>query len=706
MAKTRAAGRRTSTAAAYHRKRAAAGERERRLSFAGREIGPIPPVADSDRKAATLGSFRLFCEAYFPKRFYLPWSPDHLRIIAKIERSVTQGALLAMAMPRGGGKTTLCEVACIWAAAVGSRKFVFLLSAVKEDSVANLTNMKTEMSRNDTLLADYPEVFYPIWCLENEARRCVGQLYCGQPTFIHWGAARVVLPTIPGSRASGSVIHTAGLEGRIRGAMHVTPEGEAIRPDLVILDDPQTDESARNIDQSEKRLRIINQAVLGLAGPKQRFGAIMPCTVIQAGDLSDTLLDRKRHPEWQGERTKMVYAFPKSKTARKLWDEYASILKEDLAADGDGSVATRFYTEHRKAMDRGAQVAWPERFRAGEISGLQCAMNLKIRDEAAFFAEYQNEPLDLSELGEMLTVQQIASKTSGVKRAEVPGACVRVTAAIDVHKRLLYWVLLAWGEGFAGSVIDYGTYPDQKQRRFTERSAPRTLGRAHRGMGPDAAIQAGLEVLIEQLAGRELRRTDGAVFYVERCLIDAGHKPELVEAAIRRSGRGAVFQPSRGLPIKATSTPWEEYKRKKGERRGAHWKIPRPVSRRALRTVFIDVNFWKTFVHSRLATSAGDPGCLELFGRSAEQHRMFAEHLTSEFPTAVTARGRTVEEWALRPGAGDNHWLDCLVYGLVAESLSGGALAGMPAARARRGAGRKRVKLSDLQKQRRMEARR
>lgn len=36
----------------------------------------------------------------------------------------------------------------------------------------------------------------------------------------------------------------------------------------------------------------------------------MACTKIYHGDLADQILDRKQNPEWQGECTKTVYAFP------------------------------------------------------------------------------------------------------------------------------------------------------------------------------------------------------------------------------------------------------------------------------------------------------------------------------------------------------------------------------------------------------------
>ena len=76
------------------------------LSLAGRDIGELPAVVDPKRKQEAATDFRRFCEAYFPETFYLPWSPDHIKVIAKIEQAVLEGGLFAMAMSRGSGKTT------------------------------------------------------------------------------------------------------------------------------------------------------------------------------------------------------------------------------------------------------------------------------------------------------------------------------------------------------------------------------------------------------------------------------------------------------------------------------------------------------------------------------------------------------------------------------------------------------------------------
>ncbi len=75
-------------------------------------------------------------------------------------------------------------------------------------------------------------------------QRAAGQLYNGKQTHIGWTAKEIVLPTMPGSRASGAIIRVAGIIGRIRGMKHKRVDGTSVRPSLVLIDDPQTDESA------------------------------------------------------------------------------------------------------------------------------------------------------------------------------------------------------------------------------------------------------------------------------------------------------------------------------------------------------------------------------------------------------------------------------------------------------------------------------
>jgi phage terminase large subunit GpA-like protein len=473
-------------------------------------------------------------------------------------------------------------------------------------------------------------------------------------------------------------------------------DGQTVRPSLVVLDDPQTDESARSLSQCATRERVLAGAVLGLAGPGQKISGIMPCTVIRPGDMADSILDRDKHPEWNGERTKMIYAFPSNE---KLWEKYAEVRAESLRVHGDMREATAFYEANREALDKGAEIAWPERFNHDEASAIQHAMNLKFQDEAAFFAEYQNEPLPEKgvEDDELLTAEQIAQKLNGYKRRELPIGAEHLTMFIDVQGKLLFYVVSAWAGDFTGYGIDYNSYPDQKRRYFTLRDATRTLQRAANGAGLEGAIYAGLEALTGDMLGREWKREDGAHLKIERCLIDAnwGTSTDVVYQFCRQSAHAAVLTPSHGRFVGASSIPFSEYKRKRGDRVGFNWRIPNVHGKRAIRHALFDTNYWKSFIHARLAVAMGDKGSLSLFGRDPEAHRLLADHLVSEYRVKTEGRGRVVDEWKMRPETSENHWLDCLVGCAVAASMQGVVLPGTDVKAALR---RERVKLSDIQR--------
>lgn len=656
----------------YERHKAAAAARQADISRRGRDIGAIPAIVNPERRESARLCFRTFC-GYFPATFTLPWSRDHLRVISRIEEVVLRGGLFAVAMPRASGKTSLAEAGCVWATLYRHRRFVVLIGSDKGSAKQMLDSIKSELSSNELLLEDFPEVCYPIARLEGIANRCKGQHCGGRPTEIEWKADRIVLPTIEGSAASGAILRVAGLTGGIRGMKHKRTDGDSVRPDLVIPDDPQTDESAWSLSQCATRERILAGAVLGLAGPNKKISGIMPCTVIRAGDMADNILDRTKHPEWHGERTKMVYSFPANE---RLWDRYAEIRAEDLNAGGDGSAATEFYRQHRAAMDEGAEVAWPERHHPNELSAVQHAMNLKLQDEAAFQAEYQNEPIR-QKLGELeeLTPDQIAAKVGGYERHVVPLKANHLTAFIDVQATMLYYTVCAWADDFTGWVIDYGTWPDQQLHYFTARDARRTLALAFPSMGLEGAIHAGLTALTTEVLGRPYRRDDGNEVRIERCLIDAnwGEQSSTVYTFCRTSPFAAIM-PSHGRGIGASSVPMSEYKKQDGDRCGSHWRIPVGQGKRPIRHVSYDTNYWKSFVHTRLAVAIGDRGCLSLFGDRPVPHRLFAEHLTSEYRVRVEARGRQVDEWKLRPEKPDNHWLDCLVGCAVGASIQGASL--------------------------------
>ena len=671
-------------------------KRSAEVFASGRDIAPLPAVVSPERRAACERNFRLFCETYFPFTFTLAWSPDHLVVIGQIEEAVLHGGLFATAMPRGSGKTTLTEVACIWASLYGHRDFIALIGSDEASAAQMLDSIKTELEVNELLAEDFPEVCYPIGRLEGISNRANGQLCNGERTHIGWTAKEVVLPTIKESKASGAIIKVAGLTGRIRGLKHKRPDGKTVRPKLAVIDDPQTDESAHSPSQCETRERILAGAILGLAGPGEKISGIMPCTVIRKGDMADNILDRNKHPEWNGTRTKLVYAFP---TDEKLWEEYGRIRADSMRSGNAGREATEFYRARRSQMDAGARVAWSDRYEYDEISAVQNVMNLKLRDERAFWAEYQNEPLPEVEIqGADLTAQQIIEKVNRLKRGTVPLSCSRLTAFIDVQGSLLYYLIAAWEDDFTGYVLDYGSYPDQRRPYFTLRDAKVKLDGVIKATGLEGRIYGGLEALTSHILGREWSRDDGAQLKIERCLVDAnwGDSTAVVYQFCRQSAFASVLTPSHGKYIGASTVPMREWSKKPGERLGMNWCLSSSKGR-PVRHVTYDTNFWKSFVFARLAVAMGDRSCLSLFGDKPETHRLLADHLTAEYRVRTEGRGRQVDEWRIRPERFDNHWLDCLVGSAVAASMQGVCLREVAPA-AKSADKPKRVSFAEMQK--------
>jgi hypothetical protein len=679
-------------------------ERNRAATKASQDIHPIPEIVDCDRRKAAAQSFHLFCMTYFPGVFWRPWSEDHLRVIEKIERAVREDGLFAFAMPRGSGKTALARCAALWAILYGYRPFVCMIAGSQDNARELLRPVCTFILEEPLLLDDFPEAVYPLRCLENSSKRQLQQHIQGRLTHVHWGLDKMVFPSVEGeylpralrddgvevSPSAGSIITTTSLDSNLRGQQHTRPDRTIIRPSLVFLDDPQTRESARSVEQTKKRLDLLHGDVMGMAGPGETISALLTCTVMYEGDLADTLLDKEKSPEWDSERTRLVYAFPSNE---KLWQEYAEVRRTQ------GKVAaTEFYRGRRAAMDAGAKVAWPARFdtKSGEISAVQHAMNLRLRmGPEAFSAECQNEPMQEQLHDEVLTPEQVCEKVSGRPRGEVPLACTKITMFIDVHDRLLYWCVCAWQEDFTGYVLDYGTFPDQRRGFFTMADATRTLGRAFPGMGTDGAIQAGLERLVSEYLSRDWKRTGGGLMKIDRLLVDSGFKPGLV-AAVKHKVGGAAMMLSKGVGIRAGRKPMSSYPRRPGEQHGHFWYVPNVKKTAEFPYVQVDVNYWKMFVHAGLATAAGDRGSISLFGRKPKDHELFAEHIArAETWVETQGHGRVVHEWSQRPSRPDNHWFDCLVGCAAAASMCGIKVPGEDAKPARQ---RKRYTQDDLRR--------
>lgn len=659
----------------YDRFRESQAEISRERAERGREIKPIPKVANRKRRNRCLKSFKLFCETYFAHRFDRAWGADHLEVLQLLGNVVRDGGQFPLAMPRGGGKTSLSTAAAIYAVLGGFRRFVVFIasnSKVADDRLDEL--IKAEFETNELLLADFPEACYPVVRLERNATRAKMQTLDGEFTRMEWGASELKLPTVKGSKCSGARIVSAGLAtGDIRGLLKRAPDGALERPDLVICDDPQTDESARMPGQCDTREQLITSAILGLAGPGKKLAVVVPCTVIRPNDLSDRLLDRKRNPEWYGRKFRLVDRMP---DRLDLWDQYGDLLRDGLEQDPPTRAeATAFYVANREVMDAGAEMPNPDRAEPDCVSALQFAMNLYLLKPAVFAAEYQNEPLPMIETGgaEPIDPNAVREKLNRVPRGTVPTGCTRLTAFIDPKQEIIYWAVCGWDERFGGAVVDYGTFPRQSSAHFSGVDPTSPISGAFRVMSLEGRIYAALTAAANDCLGSVYPRPDGGQdVTVDLCLVDAGwgQMSELIHRWCRETPYAATVRASKGAYVGAAKTPFSEWRRQPSDRMGTGWRL-RNAGGNLGRLVTFDANYWKSFIAERIRTEMGGTGSLTVFGANPAAHRLFADHLAAEHPVRVSAGGRTVDEWQLNLGRPDNDYLDCVVGCAVAASVLG-----------------------------------
>lgn len=673
-----------------HREAMASVSRAR--SKSGREIGPLPAVQNPDRRAAAEADLRVFLETYFHRKFRLSWSDDHLTVISITESAINQGGSFAVGMPRGNGKTSICIGATMWAMFTGRRRFPAVVGADSKAACDILDAIKAEIECNELLLADFPEICYPVRCLDGIAQRANGQLLNGERTHIRWERDRVVFPTVKGSKASGATVAVAGITGKIRGLFVVDAEGVTIRPDIAILDDPQTDESANSESQCITRAKIIDGAVTGLAGPDCSISLLMPCTVIVPGDLADTYLDREKRSTWKGKRFKIANSLPKNE---KLWNEYAEIRKLEQKERDDHLTpkANAFYEQHQKKMDAGCVPSWEGRKKPGELSAVQNLMNIKIDNEVAFWAEFMNEPKRDKDQRDPIKADELAARTNGFARCLVPETATRLTAFIDVQQNALFYTVCAWDENFTGYVIDYGTWPEQTEAWYQLKNIRRTIAKTLKKSDIEGGIYSALEILVEKLT-LDWPKSDGAKCTVDRITIDANWGPmtDTVYRFCQRSPHKRLLTPSHGKGLKATSRDFYVLRSKPGDRGGPGWRMPKPSPKKSRHLLF-NTNHWKTFVFTRLAVPVGQSTSLSFFGDDPTKHTLFVSHLLAEYSTVVTANGQTVEQWDLRPDRPDNHWLDGLVGCAVTASVEGVSPLGPTPKKEKK---RRRVRLSEV----------
>ena len=212
------------------------------LSDAIRGLGKgLVAVEAATVRSRARTSLRAFCDTYLAHHFTVGYGPHHDDIFRVIDTPrTTHGKRVARIEPRKFGKTTVVSLALpLHALAYQTKKFVLLVGEGSSTAEANLATLVHELENNEQLVADFPHLI--------AARDTKGQI-------VKWTDMQIVL-------ANGATVMAKGMGSRMRGMKH-----GATRPDLGIVDDPESPETAPSFLTRQRHKRWFGGTFLGLGG--------------------------------------------------------------------------------------------------------------------------------------------------------------------------------------------------------------------------------------------------------------------------------------------------------------------------------------------------------------------------------------------------------------------------------------------------------
>lgn len=659
----------------------------------GQDIGPIPAPANPARREKCRRNLDLFYRTYFPDVFKHPWSPVHKRLIKLITRCVLVGIMLAVGIPRGFGKTSMCERGVLWALCYRHHLLIMLFAATNEAAAEMLKRIHTELTTNPLLIADFPEVCLPLIHMGTANQKGRGQLCQGVLTNVKlrsnelWtgdvlrgqpeqdDAAAQILP--------GASLWAVGITaGGIRGKQRVA-YGQVLRPTMGLADDCQTRASAGSPRQCQKRKQILNADIPFLPGQFESWSFLSTWTVIEPGDVADWVLNRENAPEYHGVRERFLDALPDDR-AMELWAEWRQIVIQCQQAvgikDSDRDQldydtlepAHKFYDRHRTAMHRGAKIVWehaydPRRWR----SALEKAMDVYFRDRLAFFSELQNDPAAWQVAAKaQLQKFDIATRFGLTPQGVVPRSAEWLTVGIDVQLKVLYWSVRAWRPDSTSHVIEYGTWPGQGRKYFNLSDLKLSIDAQYASLPTwEVRLAAALKELLDRLFNQQWPREDGLKLGLTAGGVDGNYETDKVKAAIIASGYYGRVYPTHGKSFTRARAPLNELPKRDRDVIGDNWRLRAPKEG-DVRYVTFDANHFKSQIRDRLSMPCNLPGSMTLFLGPA--HEMWADHIVAERCHEKFDRttGREYEEWDKLPNL-DNHLLDCEVINNVVGSMIG-----------------------------------
>ncbi len=308
------------------------------------------------RRALAAPSPKKFAQIYLAASFNEDFCAMHEEVFAELAAfGQRRGSHLAIAAPRGHAKSTIVTLAYVlWCMVYNKEPFIVLLSDRADQASQLLNHVKRQIETNPLLREDFSEL-------------------TGAQRAAPWRKDSILLP-------NGAMLMSYSAGQNLRGTRH----GKH-RPTLIIADDVEDKLQVASEEQRLKLAQWFNSTALKAGTPNTNV--IVVGTVLHHDSLLANLLDPARSPGWKGMRYQAVVEFS---DRPDLWEKWAAIIRGQEQHQGRmGDEAAREFIRAQGAAMRPGKTLWPD------VYSYRNLMTTRLREgEAAFQAEYQNQPLD------------------------------------------------------------------------------------------------------------------------------------------------------------------------------------------------------------------------------------------------------------------------------------------------------------------------
>lgn len=299
----------------------------------------------------------LFGKTFFPNIFTGEFCSFHREVFYSLKSYVIDKKddeyFYVRAAPRGHGKSQILSFLFpIWCICHAYAKNILIVSDTNDQAMQFIMAIRDELEENELL------------------RECYGNMVGTKV----W--ANIKIQTSNKIQVVGK-----GAGQKLRGIKY-----RHYRPDVIIVDDLENDESVETEAQRAKLLNWFQKALIPCGSINKKI--IYIGTVLNYESLLNKMLTLPEYSMWNRKRYQAVIKFSNS----PLWETWENILKNDELENSD-EAAREYFNKHREAMLKGTEVLWEGKQKDYYYN----LMVMRLMNAEAFDSEYQNDPISDSQ---------------------------------------------------------------------------------------------------------------------------------------------------------------------------------------------------------------------------------------------------------------------------------------------------------------------